>query len=132
MPPRQSLDICLFNTVELTSVSRDNEFPMKKGKEILGVRSSVLHARVKAYVEAAHSEEVTISSVVRDAIREKIERLESTLGGRRPAPLAGQSTPAHENLISEAAQIHKGLLAKEADPTFRSNRAARKRTPSAQ
>jgi DNA recombination-dependent growth factor C len=60
---------------------------MKKGSSIIGVRSASLHGRVAAYVAEVNDENITMSSVVRDAIKEKIERLEAeaATGKKQPA-----------------------------------------------
>ena len=106
---------------------------LKKGDKILGVRSSALHARVKAYVDAAHSEDVTISSVVRDAIREKVERLEKVLeASQRGNSAAGKPITSTVGDVSrQAALIHKAQLAREAGRSS-SSRSTQKRTPDAQ
>lgn len=104
---------------------------MKKGKEILGVRSSSLHARVKAYVDTVNRDNVTISWVVREAIEEKIKRLEDALSQAKSDGTASP-LPLTLNLAKEAAQVRKTLPAKSPKPANRPSPAVRKRTPDAQ
>lgn len=61
-----------------------NSICVKKGAPIIGVRSESLHKRVKDYVDALNDENVTMSSVVRQAVKEKIERLEAEMPVKPP------------------------------------------------
>lgn len=77
---------------------------MKKGKPTIGFRSAELHKRLTKVVVAANNEDISISSIARAAVREKLDRMEKELG---------LSTPeAHPNGASEAS-IAASLVAKE-------------------
>lgn len=83
---------------------------VKKGASIIGVRSESLHKRVQAYVDAAKDENVTMSSVVRDAIREKIERLEAEKA-------ANASALEEESSVERAADARRRGKPKRNRPT---------------
>lgn len=83
---------------------------MKKGSSIIGVRSESLHDRITKYVQESDDENVTMSSIVRDALREKMDRLEKAQASGQIGSDGKQSPEvrAKQNVQDEIRKRRRG------------------------